>query len=80
MLTERSVDLLSVDDVWVETFRLGDRVDVFRGLVIGTELHRADVDEVIGALPYGGFHTFLLHSAAKWTLRHPLRPLPMLRW
>jgi hypothetical protein len=72
--------LRPVDDVWVETFRLGDRVDAFRGLVIGTGLHRADVHELVEALPYGGFHTFLLRSAAKWSLRHPLRPLPMLRW
>lgn len=72
--------LRSVDDGWVETFRLADRIDAFRGLVIGTELHRADVDEVVGALPYGGFHAFLVRSAARWTVRHPLRPLPMLRW
>lgn len=72
--------LRSVDDVWVETFRLGDRVDALRGLTIGTRLRRADVHEVVDALPYGGFHAYLLHSAAKWTLRHPLRPLPMLRW
>lgn len=72
--------LRSVDDNWVESFRLADRADAFRGLVIGTGLHGADVREVVAALPYGGFHTFLLRSAAKWTLRHPLRPLPMLRW
>lgn len=72
--------LRPVDDEWVETFRLGDRVDAFRGLTIGTEVHRADVREVVEALPYGGFHTFLLRSAAGWTLRHPLRPMPMLRW
>lgn len=72
--------LRPVDDVWVETFRLGDRVDVFRGLAVGTQLHRSDVREVVNTLPYGGFHTFMLGSAARWTLRHPLRPLPMLRW
>lgn len=72
--------LRAVGDDWVETFRLADRIDAFRGLVIGTGLRRADVDEVVGALPYGGFHSFLVRSAARWTLHHPLRPMPMLRW
>lgn len=72
--------LRAVNDPWVETFRLADRIDAFRGVVAGTGLHRADVREVVAALPYGGFHTFLLRSAGKWTLRHPLHPLPMLRW
>lgn len=72
--------LRPVSDAWVETFRLADRVDAFRGLTVGTPLGRADVREVVAALPYGGFHTFLVRSAAVWTLRHPLRPMPMLRW
>ena len=72
--------LRSVDDRYVETFRLADRVDAFRGLTLGTPLTRADVREVVAALPYGGFHTFLIRSAAAWTRHHPLRPLPMLRW
>lgn len=67
-------------DAWVETSRLADRVDVFRGLRVGTVLRRADVRDVVAALPYGGFHTFLVRSAAAWTRRHPLRPMPMLRW
>lgn len=72
--------LRPVADVWVETFRLADRVDAFRGLRLGTSLGRAEVREVVAALPYGGFHTFLVRSAAAWTRRHPLRPMPMLRW
>lgn len=72
--------LRRVDDPYVETFRLADRVDAFRGLTLGTGLTRADVREVVKALPYGGFHTFLIRSAAAWTRHHPLRPMPMLRW
>lgn len=72
--------LRTADDPWVETFRLGDRVDAFHGLTVGTAISRDDVAEVVAALPYGGFHRFLLTSAARWTVRHPLRPLPMLRW
>ena len=72
--------LRGVADDWVETFRLADRVDAFRGLRLGTAITAADVGEVVAALPYGGFHTLLIRTAAAWTLRHPLRPLPMLRW
>lgn len=72
--------LRSVDDLWVETFRLGDRVDAFHGMYAWTGLERQDVREVVKALPYGGFHAFLVRSAVKWTLKHPLHPMPMLRW
>ncbi|MUM18500.1 hypothetical protein FZI91_18970 [Mycobacterium sp. CBMA271] len=72
--------LRAADDLWVEMFRLGDRVDAFRGLYAWTGLERSDVREVVEALPYGGFHGFLLKTAGKWTLKHPLRPMPMLRW
>lgn len=72
--------LRAVADPWVETFRLADRVDAFHGLRVGTGLRCGDIDEVVAALPYGGFHGFLIRSAARWTLKHPLRPMPMLRW
>lgn len=72
--------LRAVEDPWVETFRLGDRVDALRGLTLGTGINRRDVSEIVHALPYGGFHTFMLASAARWVRRHPLRPMPMLRW
>ena len=31
-------------------------------------------------LPYRGFHAFLAKGLAGYAARHPLRPLPMLRW
>ncbi|MDR7171995.1 hypothetical protein J2W56_005756 [Nocardia kruczakiae] len=61
------------------SFRIADRIDVSGGLVRGG-LPRAEVRAVVAALPYHGFHRFLAESAARWALRHPLRPLPMLRW
>ncbi len=72
--------LRPVDDPWVETFRLADRIDAFRGLTVGTRISRGDVAEVVNALPYGGFHKLLVTNAVKWAVRHPLRPLPMVRW
>ncbi|WP_051499334.1 hypothetical protein [Nocardia sp. BMG51109] len=58
-----------------ETFRVADRIDAGRGPV-----RRAEVKAVVAELPYLGFHTFLLRYAAAYGLRHPTRPLPMLRW
>lgn len=72
--------LRAVADPWVETFRLADRIDAFRGLTIGTGIGRDDVDEAVDALPYGRFHMFVVKRALTWTRKHPLRPLPMLRW
>lgn len=62
----------------VESFRLADRVDVSRGL-LGAGLDAAFRREVTSAFPYAGFHGVLLRTALRWMLRHPLRPLPMLR-
>ncbi|APR78906.1 Metal-dependent phosphohydrolase, HD subdomain protein [Minicystis rosea] len=62
----------------VEAFRRADLVDVSRGLL------RADLDpgflrEAVAAFPYAGFHGVLVRTAFAWFLRHPLRPLPMVR-
>ena len=67
----------------VEAFRRADLVDVCAG-VWGLE-RRAGLDpafpaELAAAFPYAGFHGTLLRTALRWILRHPLRPLPMLRW
>jgi len=68
-----------VEDPCVETFRRADRIDVLAGSLRG-HLSRADVNEVTKALPYHGFHRFLLRQATRNFIRHPLRPLPMYRW
>ena len=31
-------------------------------------------------LPYSGFHAFLAKGLTGYAVRHPLRPLPMMRW
>lgn len=66
-------------DNWTETFRVADRIDVSRGL-LPSALTRTDIAQVVQAFPYLGFHALLARTAASWTLKHPLRPLPMLRW
>lgn len=68
-----------VADPLVETFRLADRTDALRGNLRG-RLSRSDIREVTDALPYHGFHRFLLTRTGRNVLRHPLRPLPMFRW
>lgn len=63
----------------VEAFRQADWTDVTLGrLAFGLDpaLYQALVRE----FPYEGFHLLLLKVGAKHTLRHPLNPLPMLRW
>ncbi|MEV0682356.1 hypothetical protein AB0I35_00685 [Nocardia sp. NPDC050378] len=66
-------------DPLVETFRLADRVDVSHGLLRG-HLDRGFVAQVVDRFPYLGFHRFLTTSFVRQAIRHPLRPLPMLRW
>jgi hypothetical protein len=62
----------------VESFRLADRVDVSRGW-LAAGLDRGFLREVVAAFPYAGFHGVLVATAWRWVLKHPLRPLPMLR-
>jgi len=60
---------------------------VIRALVVAAEVDDgadAVVDErlpaVVAQLPYRGFHAFLARGLTSYAVRHPLRPLPMLRW
>jgi hypothetical protein len=67
------------DDRVVETFRRADLIDVSHGLLrqgIGGSSVRAAVE----ALPYNGFHLFLVKGLTGYATQHPLRPLPMMRW
>ena len=71
--------LRHVDDRVIETFRQADLIDVSHGVLsqgIGRSVIRAAVDE----LPYNGFHAFLAKGLTGYAVRHPLRPLPMMRW
>ena len=61
-----------------DAFRRADLVDVSRG-TLRAGLPAALVREVANRFPYQGFHAILLRTAVQWGLRHPLRPLPMVR-
>lgn len=69
----------SHDDPLVEAFRRSDLVDVSLGLV-KFGLPSAYVREVKRQFPNAGFHKRLVQLAGGWLARHPLHPLPVLRW
>jgi len=62
-----------------DTFRRADLVDVSRGFIAG-QIRRSQVQAVVAQLPYSGFHAFLAKGLTGYAVRHPRRPLPMLRW
>ncbi len=63
----------------VERFRQADLVDVSLGL-IRFGLPRADIRAIRSDHPNAGFHPRLLDLSLRQFLRHPLHPLPMVRW
>jgi hypothetical protein len=71
--------LRRVHDRLVDTFRAADLADVSRGILPGP-VGRAQVKAVVAELPYLGFHAFLADGLTRHAVRHPARPLPMLRW
>jgi hypothetical protein len=68
-----------VRDPLTETFRKADLLDVSRGM-LRSPMDRSAVRAVVAQLPYNGFHAFLAKGLTGYAVRHPLRPLPMLRW
>jgi len=66
-------------DALTETFRRADLVDVSRG-VLARGVGRAAVRAAVKALPYNGFHAFLAKGLSGHVVRHPRRPLPMLKF
>ena len=67
------------DDPLVEAFRRSDLADVSLGLV-RFGLPRALVRDVRARHANAGFHKRLVQLTCGWWLRHPLQPLPMLKW
>lgn len=63
----------------VEAFRKGDLADFSLGLV-KSGLPSSYVRDVKAAFPNEGFHKNLVKIAAGWVCRHPLNPVPVLRW
>jgi hypothetical protein len=71
--------LRPVDDHVTETFRKADLVDVSHGL-LHNRIGRSAIRAAVAQLPYNGFHVFLAKGLTGYAVRHPLRPLPMMRW
>jgi len=71
--------LTAVQSPLEEAFRRADLVDVTLGLV-RFGLPRERVAEVRARFPNAGFHRRLVRLGLGWIPRHPLRPLPFLRW
>jgi hypothetical protein len=63
----------------VEAFRKSDLVDVSWGF-LRCGLTRADIRGTRAAFPNAGFHKLLMNVAARWISRHPLHPLPVIKW
>lgn len=63
----------------VELFRRADWIDVTLGMR-SFGLPKARLRELFSHFPDAGFHKRLLQLTLKRTLRHPLSPLPMLRF
>lgn len=63
----------------VEVFRKADWVDVTLGMR-WFGLSRPFVKEVLQTFPNLGFHRNLLRLTKEEFLRHPFRPLPMMKW
>jgi len=67
------------NDECVEAFRRADLTDLSAGLVAGS-IDRDFVARVRRELPGAGFHRRVLQLGLRWLVRHPLHPLPMMRW
>lgn len=62
----------------VNSFRKADWIDVSMGLLnFGNK--RKIIRQQMKAFPTVGFHRFLLKSAGRYFLKHPLNPLPMFK-
>jgi hypothetical protein len=63
----------------VEVFRKGDLVDFSLGIV-KCGLPNWLIQRVKERFPNAGFHKRLIQLELRWVSRHPLNPLPILKW
>jgi hypothetical protein len=63
----------------VEVFRRGDLADFSLGALKGG-ISGAYFKSVTQRFPNSGFHKRLVQLELAWLVRHPLRPLPVVRW
>ena len=67
------------DDALTEVFRKGDLVDFSLGL-FKCGLPKSYVKDVKKQFPNNGFHKYLVRLAGGWICRHPLNPLPVVKF
>jgi hypothetical protein len=63
----------------IEIFRKGDLVDFSLGFV-KCGLPKTYIKSVKKSFPNAGFHKGLVKLAGGWFCRHPLNPIPVLKW
>lgn len=63
----------------VEIFRRADLVDFSLGL-FKFDIEKADIEELKRSFPNHDFHKNLAKRATSWFVKHPLDPLPMMKW
>ena len=63
----------------VDIFRKGDLVDFSLGIV-KCGVPAAFIRTVKEQFPNEGFHKQLVRRAGRWICRHPLNPVPVLKW
>jgi len=63
----------------IEIFRQGDLVDFSFGL-FKFGISKSFINEVKVQFPNADFHKNLGKRAAKWFVKHPLNPVPMMKW
>ncbi|REH37740.1 hypothetical protein DFR26_1522 [Paraperlucidibaca baekdonensis] len=68
-----------LDEPLTEAVRQADWCDVSLGLMRGG-IAKARWRQISKRFANAGFHQFLLRKGSAHALRHPLRPMPMLRW
>lgn len=62
-----------------EQFRRADWIDVTRGL-FSFGVARREIRDIVRAWPNEGFHKRLLQLELAHLRKHPLHPLPMMKW
>lgn len=63
----------------IEVFRQGDLVDFSLGFV-KCGLSKTYIKSVKKQFPNAGFHKRLAKLASGWIFKHPLNPIPVLKW
>ncbi|MFT6028979.1 MAG: hypothetical protein ACI8O8_000710 [Oleiphilaceae bacterium] len=63
----------------VELFREGDLVDFSLG-IFKFEIPKSYIVSVKAKFPNSNFHKNLGRRAVKWLVKHPLNPMPMMKW